>query len=115
MATHKDFRTAWVLLLLRDGASYGYELRRELGARSLQLDPAVMYRTLREMEHDDLIASRWMRSEAGPQRRVYEITQAGQGELRRVVATIRDARDAHTAFLAAFANAEASEPEAQAQ
>ena len=46
----KDFRTAWLLLLLRDGSSYGYELRRELTAREMHVDPAVMYRTLRDME-----------------------------------------------------------------
>lgn len=114
MATHKDFRTAWVLLLLREGASYGYELRRELGARSLQLDPAVMYRTLRDMERDELISSSWERSDAGPQRRVYEITEAGRREMHSVVVTIRDARDAHNTFLAAFEEAADSAPEAEA-
>jgi DNA-binding PadR family transcriptional regulator len=98
----KDFRTAWLLLLLRDGSSYGYELRRELELRAMALDPAVMYRSLRDMERGGLIASRWMCSHAGPKRRVYNITPVGQGELTRIAATIRGARDAQNAFLDAF-------------
>lgn len=98
----RDLRTAWLLLLLRDGSGYGYELRRELDALAMKLDPAVMYRTLREMETVGLISSRWMRSDTGPKRRVYDITPAGREELERVAATIAIARDAHTRFLAAL-------------
>jgi len=99
----KDLRTAWLLLLLRDGSSYGYELRRELAVRALDVDPAVMYRSLRDMEHAGLIASRWMRSDAGgPSRRVYDLTAPGLQELAGTAASIVAARDAHTAFLSAF-------------
>lgn len=99
---HRDLRTAWLLLLLRDGSNYGYELRRELGVRAMSLDPAVMYRTLREMENGALISSRWVRSDAGPRRRVYDITDAGRAELERVAAAIAAARDAQTTFLVAL-------------
>lgn len=95
----KDLRTAWLLLLLHDGASYGYELRRELVARAGQLDPAVMYRSLRDMERNGLITSHWMASQAGPRRRVYDITPAGRRELVQIAAAITGARDAQTAFL----------------
>ena len=98
---HKDFRTAWLLLLLRDGSSYGYELRRELDLRSTDLDPAVMYRTLRDMEEKGFITSHWMHSDAGPRRRVYDITEAGRHELARIAAVIRGMRDSHSEFLAA--------------
>ena len=100
----KDLRTAWLLLLLRDGASYGYELRRELAAREMKLDPAVMYRSLREMEQQGLISSHWMRSDTGPKRRVYDITDAGLAELAQVAATIAAAREEQTTFLTAFEN-----------
>jgi PadR family transcriptional regulator, regulatory protein PadR len=96
----KDFRTAWLLLLLRDGSSYGYELRRELDLRATDLDPAVMYRTLRDMEQNGFITSHWMRSDAGPRRRVYDITDAGRDELARIAAMIRGMRDSHSEFLA---------------
>ena len=94
---------AWLLLLLRDGSSYGYELRRALKVRALHLDPAVMYRSLREMERDGLIQSRWMISDSGPRRRVYDITPAGRAELARAAATIEQARDTQNAFLSVFA------------
>jgi DNA-binding PadR family transcriptional regulator len=97
---NKDLRTAWLLLLLRDVPGYGYELRRDLAARSLVLDPAPMYRSLRALERADMISSRWMRSLEGPRRRVYEITPAGHAELARLAATLRSARDAQDAFLA---------------
>jgi DNA-binding PadR family transcriptional regulator len=99
---HKDLRTAWLLLLLRDGSSYGYELRRELGIRALKLDPAVLYRSLRDMERAGLISSRWMHSAAGPKRHVYDITAAGHSELARIAAAITAARDAQSAFLVAY-------------
>lgn len=98
----KDFRTAWLLLLLRDGSSYGYELRRALAAREMNVDPAVMYRTLREMERGGLIASRWMASDTGPKRRVYDLTAAGREELVRIAATIEQERNVQSDFLAAF-------------
>ncbi len=98
----KEFRTAWLLLLLSGGPSYGYELRRALVERDLELDPAVMYRSLRDMEAGGLIVSRWMRSGAGPQRRMYDITTAGRTELGRVATRIRAARLAHSSFLKAY-------------
>lgn len=98
----KELRTAWLLLLLRDGAGYGYELRRELGIRAIELDPAVLYRSLREMERSGFICSRWVSSQAGPQRRVYDLTDAGHVELRRMGGMIRRERDAQNAFLRAL-------------
>lgn len=70
--------------------------------RGMALDPAVLYRSLREMESHALISSRWVRSEEGPRRRVYEITATGRAELVRIAAGIEAARDAHSAFLTAY-------------
>lgn len=98
----KDFRTAWLLLLLRDGSSYGYELRRELTARNMTVDPAVMYRTLREMECGGLISSHWVASDTGPKRRVYDLTAQGRAELGRIAADIDRERQVQSEFLAAF-------------
>jgi PadR family transcriptional regulator, regulatory protein PadR len=105
LTTGKDLRTGWLLLMLSGPTSsgYGYDLRRELELRGLSLDPAVLYRNLREMEKRELIVSHWVHSDEGPRRRVYSITAAGSAELTRIAATIGAARDAHTAFLAAYA------------
>jgi PadR family transcriptional regulator PadR len=97
-------------MLLRDGPGYGYDLRRELHARALDFDRAVIYRGLREMERDGLIASHWTESESGPRRRVYRLTDAGHEELARIVGEITAARDGHDAFLAAY-NAQGPAPE----
>lgn len=96
---HKDFRTAWLLLLLREGASYGYELRRALAERDMRLDAAVLYRSLREMERAGFISSRWVASGEGPKRRVYDITPAGHEELARIAAGVARSRDAQNEFL----------------
>ena len=97
----KDFRTGWLLLLLRDGPGYGYDLRRALHARHLDFDRAVIYRGLRDMERAGLIESRWTTSEAGPRRRVYSLTEAGHEELARIASEVRLAREEHDAFLRA--------------
>ena len=103
MARGKDLRTAWLLFLLDSRTcSYGYELRRELDRRGQTLDPAVLYRSLRAMESQALICSRWMRSGEGPRRRVYEITPAGGAELARIASSVEATRDAHNVFLAAY-------------
>jgi len=105
LTTGKELRIGWLLFLLGSSSSsgYGYDLRRELRLRGVALDPAVLYRSLREMESRALIASRWVHSEEGPRRRVYSITAAGEAELARIASALRASRDAHDAFLAAYA------------
>jgi PadR family transcriptional regulator PadR len=98
----KDLRTGWLLLLLRDGPSYGYVLRRELGARGLEVEPSALYRSLRELESDGLIASSWMQPGPGPRARVYTVTTAGLHSLERLAAGIDRARRAQEAFLSAY-------------
>jgi PadR family transcriptional regulator, regulatory protein PadR len=104
LTTGKEFRIGWLLFLLRSSASsgYGYDLRRELQLRGVALDPAVLYRSLREMESRTLIASHWVHSEEGPRRRVYSITAAGEAELARIASSLRASRNAHDVFLAAY-------------
>ncbi|MEA2220214.1 MAG: PadR family transcriptional regulator, regulatory protein PadR [Solirubrobacteraceae bacterium] len=98
----KDSRTGWLLLLIRAGPGHGYELRHALRDRALEVDRAVMYRSLREMEQMGWISSRWASSRAGPRRRVYDITATGLQELDRIAREIELARDAHDAFLQAY-------------
>ena len=96
---NKELTTAWLLLLLRDGATYGYELRRELDKHALDVDPATIYRTLRQLERDGHVKSRWMHSEAGPRRRFYSLTKRGRRTLDELAGVIGDVRDAHESFL----------------
>jgi PadR family transcriptional regulator len=68
-----------LLILLEEAAGYGYELHQRLdtllGSPS---DTAAIYRGLNALEDDGLVASQWERSAAGPERRRYAITPAGQ-------------------------------------
>jgi poly-beta-hydroxybutyrate-responsive repressor len=43
-----------------------------------QISAATLYRTLRRMEQQGLCRSEWERSEGGPARRMYSITESGE-------------------------------------
>ena len=68
------------LLALRESASYGYELMERTAKFGFEaMNPGTYYRTLRNMEKDGLCKSEWDTSSgAGPARRVYTITDAGE-------------------------------------
>ena len=104
----KGLLTAWLLLLLRDGATYGYNLRRELQVRGLRSDPAAMYRMLRSCEEDGLVQSRWATSDEGPRRRMYRLTRKGRRALAELARVIADSRDVQDRFLSILARS--SEP-----
>jgi poly-beta-hydroxybutyrate-responsive repressor len=72
------------LLALRESASYGYELMERTARFGFEaMNPGTYYRTLRNMEKDGLCKSEWDTSSgAGPARRVYTITDAGETYLQ---------------------------------
>jgi len=72
-----------ILLMLRQWNSHGYELMERLMEFGLQtMNPGTFYRTLRQMEKEGMVSSIWNTSAAGPARRVYSITQAGEAYLK---------------------------------
>src|SRR5712692_5522773 len=72
-----------VLLMLREWNSYGYELMEKMATFGLNaVNPGTFYRTLRQMEKDGMVSSTWDTSEGGPAKRVYSITEAGEGYLK---------------------------------
>lgn len=69
-----------VLLLLAQDKTHGYELIQKLNQMECidgELEAATVYRTLRRMEQDGLIVSKWEHGEFGPARRQYELTGEG--------------------------------------
>jgi PadR family transcriptional regulator PadR len=65
---------------LADSASHGYDLVEQvsgLAADLVCIDPGSMYRLLRGLESQGLVRSSWETADAGPSRRVYEITEQG--------------------------------------
>lgn len=68
-----------LLALLKDWSGYGYELAQRLEDAGFgRYNSGSLYRTLRQMEGLGLISSFWDTSAAGPARRMYSLTRAGQ-------------------------------------
>lgn len=74
-----------LLMLHEKGHSYGYELSETLGEYALtdaQIERAALYRTLRTLEENGHVTSKWETDTAGPARRVYSLTESGNIHLQ---------------------------------
>ena len=80
-------------IALLSGSSHGYELLEYVHRFGLaSVDLGGIYRTLRVMEHDRVVESEWEASEAGPPRRVYELTDSGIDAAEHYLRALRVAR-----------------------
>lgn len=73
-----------LLLLLFRRKAHGYELIEELQKLWFEgenLDPGLVYRTLRRLEEDGFVSSEWVTEGPGPARRVYALTEEGRAIL----------------------------------
>ena len=78
-AVPRDHFRASLLLVLGEAPAHGYDIPALLGPLGLGgTDRGFVYRTLRAMEGDGLVASSWDPSPAGPARRTYSPTAAGR-------------------------------------
>jgi DNA-binding PadR family transcriptional regulator len=71
-------------LLRQQGPSHGYDLHQQVAAHALtdaEIERAVLYRTLRNLESHGHVESVWNTEDAGPPRRVYRITSSGDAHL----------------------------------
>ena len=78
----RDVLAPFVLLAVSMRRAHGYaieEYLRTLGLFGLTM--STVYRTLRQMEKDGLLASTWEPGATGPARRVYALTDAGRAWL----------------------------------
>jgi poly-beta-hydroxybutyrate-responsive repressor len=75
----RNFLASWLLLLLRNWNAHGYQLIQTLTAMGLgMVDPATVYRTLRQLEQEGLVSSTWNPGASGPARRIYTLSEAGE-------------------------------------
>jgi PadR family transcriptional regulator, regulatory protein PadR len=75
----KNFLQPCLLLLLDEQPDYGYDLRERLGRfNAPSWDAGTIYRCLNGLEEEGLASSTWEPSRSGPQRRRYEISDAGR-------------------------------------
>lgn len=100
----RGFAQPWLLLLLSRKPTHGYELMEQLGQDedTPDVDPGLLYRTLRQLEEDGLVRSSWDTAGAGPARRVYEITDEGIEYLHAWTINIRRTRTRLDRFLAEY-------------
>lgn len=74
----KSFLDLFVLSLLDDGGKHGYEIMRELKARTgARIGAGTLYPLLYELEERRLVAGEWM-SPTRRSRRIYKITDQGE-------------------------------------
>jgi len=88
--TKLDLRTGstavMVLRLLAEKPMYGYQIVKELQARSegyFDLEQGTLYPALHRLEKDSLVESKWEVVEDGPSRKYYAITDQGRAELAK--------------------------------
>lgn len=94
------------MLLLTKKPMHGYELMQQVNRITegvISVKEATLYPTLRRMERMGFVSSEWQRSNRGPRKRMYHITQFGdeyleealrrhQKVLKKVGKMIRDHR-----------------------
>jgi PadR family transcriptional regulator PadR len=89
-----------ILLTLRQCNSHGYDLMKQVAKLGLApMNPGTWYRTLRRMEEEGIIESRWETSGNGAARRMYSITVSGEAYLDFWADALRQYRLALDAFL----------------
>ncbi len=62
------------------------------------VDVGMAYRTLRELEDDGLVVSRWLADDGAP-RRTYTLTEGGRQALQEWIAVMHERRRLVEAFL----------------
>jgi poly-beta-hydroxybutyrate-responsive repressor len=80
-----------VLLVLRDNPGHGYELLEHLQTLmpGERIDMGNLYRILRSLEREGLVASTWLDDAPGPAKRTYVITESGRRVLGQWVEAFR--------------------------
>lgn len=89
------FLETCLLLLLTEGSAHGYALLERLpvfGFTAAELNASTLYRALRKLEADNMVASEWESGGSGPPRRVYALTEAGRRHLCAWVEVVRERR-----------------------
>jgi PadR family transcriptional regulator PadR len=90
-----------LLTLLAQGPTHGYELLERLPelVGEERVDVGNVYRALRGLEDEGLVASEWRADLPGPAKRTYTLTDDGRAVLDRWRASLGALRDDITAFL----------------
>ena len=98
-AMPKNLMVPVLLLSLRNWNLHGYKLIQELTRFGFSsVDQGNVYRTLRQLEKDDMVKSEWDTTTGGPAKRIYSITDAGEAYLQ----TCSDALEQYQSIINRF-------------
>jgi PadR family transcriptional regulator, regulatory protein PadR len=98
-----NFAQPRLLLALAKKPAHGYELIELLGQEGgAAPDPGNFYRILRGLEEEGCVCSTWDTQNAGPARRVYELTDQGMEFLYTWAVTIRSIHELLDHFLSDY-------------
>jgi PadR family transcriptional regulator PadR len=89
---HHRWMEPFVLALLASGSEHGYAIvgqLAELGITNGPIDVGQVYRTLRDLEKQGQVSSRWSTG-SGPARRDYRLTDAGVAALDEWAAVMKE-------------------------
>lgn len=85
-----------VLALLVRGETHGYDLIQQLSGLAVYADSppdtSGIYKVLKAMEQEKLVASSWELGDSGPAKRRYVLTQNGRECLHRWIETLEGYR-----------------------
>jgi PadR family transcriptional regulator len=98
-----------LLLLLRERPMHGYELIErlpEIAGSETHVDVGNLYRVLRALEEEGIVASEWSAELPGPAKRTYELTDSGRRLLDRWAEALRDAQGVLSGFLQRYEQGE---------
>ncbi len=82
-----------MLVLLAGGGAHGYAITaqlEEMGITGGAVDVGQVYRTLRDLEEAGQVTSSWSSEPVGPQRRDYELTEAGYAAIDAWAAVMKE-------------------------
>ena len=82
-STPKNLMIPMLLMSLRGWDLHGYKLIEQLTKYGFtSIDQGNVYRTLRQLEKDNMVESSWDTSTGGPAKRIYSLTDAGEDYLK---------------------------------
>jgi len=91
-----------LFLIKRKERAYGYELSRDLAEYALtdaEIETGALYRTLRHLEKNGCVKSEWDTAQAGPARRQYMLTRAGEQHLEEWISVLEHLAESMTKFI----------------
>ena len=90
-----------LLLALRDGTAHGYDLADQiadyLGLK--RIDHGNLYRGLRRLEEEGIVASQWNDGDPGRSKRTYALTDTGEALLDTWAQTLQFTQERLSALL----------------